>query len=60
MGTIDWSDVNGMVDEAIKRGLADKDKVRHVVFTLSCWLLTQTIVSNWRLESGRVHDGLGH
>ena len=29
MGTIDWSDVNGMIDEAVMRGLADKDKVCH-------------------------------
>ncbi|KAF8587762.1 alpha/beta-hydrolase [Ramaria rubella] len=27
MGTIEWSDVNGMVDEAVKRGFADKDKL---------------------------------
>jgi len=32
MGTIEWSDVEGMVDEAVKRGLADKDKVEFLFY----------------------------
>ncbi|KAF8584769.1 alpha/beta-hydrolase [Ramaria rubella] len=45
-GTLDWSDANGMVDEAVKRGFANKDKLAiggwsHGGF-MTAWGVTQT------------------
>lgn len=60
VGKIDWSDVNGMVDEAVKRGLADKDKVCHHVFIEV--FLTSLLVNtacNRRVEPRGILDGLG-
>ncbi|KAF8523709.1 peptidase S9 prolyl oligopeptidase active site domain protein [Hysterangium stoloniferum] len=46
MGTIEWSDVNSMVDEAVKRGLADKDKLAIGGWSqggfLTAWGISQT------------------
>ncbi|KAF8519368.1 peptidase S9 prolyl oligopeptidase active site domain protein [Hysterangium stoloniferum] len=46
MGTIEWSDVDGMVDEAVKRGLADKDKLAIGGWSqggfLTAWGVSQT------------------
>ncbi|KAF8574917.1 alpha/beta-hydrolase [Ramaria rubella] len=46
MGTVDWSDVNDMVNEAVKRGLADKDKLAIGGWSqggfLTAWGVSQT------------------
>ncbi|KAF8513213.1 Alpha/Beta hydrolase protein [Gautieria morchelliformis] len=46
VGTIDWSDVNGMVNEAVRRGLADKDKLAIGGWSeggyLTAWGVSQT------------------
>ncbi|KIJ42036.1 hypothetical protein M422DRAFT_254727 [Sphaerobolus stellatus SS14] len=46
MGTIEWSDVSGMIDEAVKHGLADKDKLGISGWSqggfLTAWGVSQT------------------
>ncbi|KAF8578829.1 alpha/beta-hydrolase [Ramaria rubella] len=46
MGTVDWSDANSMVDEAVRRGIADKSKLAiggwSVGGFLSAWGVSQT------------------
>lgn len=60
VGTRDWSDVNGMVDEAVKRGLADKDKVCCHGSVGGSLTFSFTIPAcNWRVESRGILDSLG-